>query len=133
MPPAAMSRVADLIVILKKDHELLGIESKPATAAAPLLSRVPLSLIEVSPLHSRNQLLRRTEIIGIIIFRVAGHRHAGRVMKIVVPGGVEPEAPFGRTAKQPRILKLVLGHDQRLAPAGGFAHPTADRRQDMIR
>ncbi len=127
-----MRRIANLIVILQEDDKLLGVESKTGSTAASLLPGVPLSLIEVTPFHRRNEFLGRALVIGVVVFCVPGHRHAGRMMKIVVPGGVEPKTALLDRSQQPRVLMLVFGDDERLPRAGRLAHATRDRRQYVV-
>src|SRR5262249_61799884 len=100
-----------------------------AGAALPL---VALTLVEIAPLRRRDELLGRAAVAGVVALGLTPERHPHAVMEIVVPQRVEAIAPTVPGPDQPRLLRLVLGHENGGAPPRRHAHLAGDRRQDMI-
>ena len=61
-----------------------------------------------------------------------GERDQRAVVEVVVPERVESVAAAGGRAGEARLLRLVLGDDDRLAPARRLAHPAGDRCEDVF-
>src|SRR5260221_10874117 len=101
-------------MILQEDHELLRISIEGRPSAMSLLSRIPLSLVQISPFDRRDQFLRGALVIGIITFAWTRHRDSCRMVKVVVPGGIESAALLLWPAQSPRVLKFIFREYQRL-------------------
>ena len=87
-------------------------------AAVFLLPVVPLALKQVAPFHSRNDLLRRALIVGVVGVVQTGHGHAAGMMEVVVPAAVETEPVLDRRTQHARLLQFVLGGDDDFPLAG---------------
>ncbi len=74
MQPKSVQRVRDLIVVLQEDHESLGREIEGRRPSAALLPPRPLALIEVAVLRRRDELLRRSRVVGVVRLAPAGER-----------------------------------------------------------
>ncbi len=61
-----------------------------------------------------------------------GGRHPGRMVKVIVPARVQAVSPFLHAAQHVALLVLVFGDHQRRASGRRVAHPTRERRQNVV-
>ena len=113
-------------------HEALRAEIQRHRAAALLLPGIALALKQEAPADRRHQLLRVAEMVREVGFVVAGQRDDRAVVEVVVPERVQPVAAAIRRTHQLRLLRLVLGDQERRALAARLAHAPRDRRHQMF-
>jgi len=92
--PIALGAIADLIVVLDEDHEVLTrkVGRRRATRPAEILGALAL---EREPLRDRARQQRRVGEVGVIAAALAGQGHVDGVVEIVRPHGVEAEPAVG--------------------------------------
>src|SRR5207302_8479023 len=118
--------VRDLVVGLEVVDEAPGPEVQRVGTAGLVLPAVPLTLIEISPFDTRHQLLRPTAVVAQVGLVTARRRDNGAVVEIVVDRGVEVMAAPAPGPQHDRILRLVLGNQQKPAGRGGGPGGGAD-------
>ena len=121
--PFAADGVRDLVVVLQERDERGRRQVQRRGPAALLLPGVPLPLVQVPPLHRRQDLLRGAAVVRVVGLVVAGQRDARAVVEVVVPQRVQAVAAGLGRAHHPRLLRLVLGDQQAAA-----AHPPPTAR-----
>ena len=86
-----------------------GWMSRPGVPLRLLLPFVALALIEIAVLHRRNEFLRRSQIVAVIGFVVAGESHHRGVMEIVIPQAIQAVPALFRRLHQLHLLRFVFG------------------------
>ena len=95
-------------MVLEKRDESRSLKTEGRRAAIPVLPRVPLALIQESPLGQRHELLGRSRVVGVVRLTKTGRGDAGGVVKVVVPDGIEAEASLLPRTECPDILRFIL-------------------------
>src|SRR4030095_10515085 len=102
------------------------------SAASLLLPSIVLALKQKTPFHRRDELLWATAVITVVSLVVTGERDVRRIMKVIVPQCVQPEAASLGCTQQPNILRLILADENCSASAGRFTHALSDGRKNMF-
>ncbi len=131
--PVTARRVGDLIVVLEIVHEALAREAERRAPASLPLPLVALALVQESVLGGGDELLGPAAVVAVVGLVASGERDEGRMVKVVVPQGVERVSAFAAGREQPRLLRFVLTNDQRAARAAGTAHRVDDLAEDVGR
>ena len=100
-------------------------------AAALLVPRVVLSLIEWAAFYGRYELLRCAAVVDVVGLALSSRRHDRHMMKVVAPDVIEAIPALCGRAHDPRILRLRLGDHQYGPRAGGLPSRHADVLQDV--
>src|SRR5262245_23077541 len=132
MQTGARMRVGDLIVVLDVIDEGARFQIDRRRSALLSLPAVILTLIEVAPLQSRYELLRRALVIGVIGFGASGYRHAGRMVKVIVPQRVDTEAAAIGWPRHFRTLRFVFGDDNDATAASSVSCRSRDGFDDVF-
>src|SRR5215475_4818677 len=132
MTSLATPRICDLVMVLNEVHEGRGRNSQSGRPPRFFLPLVPLALKKEAVFDGRDELLRFSQVIGVIGFVAPGHRDHRAMMEIVVPERVNPVTPFLRRPDEDRLLRLVLGDDDSRPASRGLTDAACDGRQDMI-
>src|SRR5690606_25943458 len=113
MPSQTAGRISDLVMVLQKGDELRSVQVEPGRTAKCFLARVPLALVEVTPLDQRNELLRRSLVVTEVILRMTCGGDAGDMVEIVIPAGVAAVTVLIERPQGVRVLVFIFEHDQR--------------------
>ena len=96
------------------------------------LPRVALTLVQEPSPRGGDELVRGPEVVAVIGLAQARQRDHGRVVKVVVPDRVHPEAAGLGRPDQSRVLRLVLRDDEGRATRARAADLARDRGQDVL-
>ena len=119
--PLALGPVADLIVVLQEDHEVVARQIAARRAARPTEIFGGLALIGKAFGDRAFQMLLGAEI-DVIAHRLAGEPAVQRVVEVVRPHCVEAEAARARGQHQLAVVVVGFGdHVDPPAQARGFA------------
>src|SRR6185312_13608739 len=125
--------IADLIVVLQTEHELLGRDpfgGSPSWLAVVL--RV-LAFVDPAASHDPRQLADRAGEILAAPRGIARQQPSSRVMEVVGPDAIEAEAVFRNGPDDLAFVPLVLGDDKDWAIRCGGTGALADLAEDMDR
>src|SRR5262249_37439136 len=123
----------DLIMILDERDERGGRKPEGRRAAPLLLPAITLALIQKAPLQDRYEFLRPTEIVRIVSGVHSSEGDHRGVVEVVVPAGGGSVPSRRDRPPEPRVLRLIFGHEQRGAAARGSAHTSGHRGNDVFR
>lgn len=130
---APATRVGHLIVVLDEGDERGGPNAPRGGTAILSLPGVSLALVEIAVLRCRDELLGYAEVVGVVRLVSARQRDERAVVIVVVPHRVQAVSPFGNGPHHPRVLRLVLRHEQDGAAAGRRARRGRELREDVTR
>ncbi|MCW0423767.1 hypothetical protein NB713_001710 [Xanthomonas sacchari] len=120
--PVAAGAVADLVVVLREDHELVR-RQVAAGFAARVTAVVGLSLEgEAFAEHPRQVLRRRVGKAGVVALVFAGQQHVQAVVEVIVP--LRAVTAFQHAG----LVGLVLQHQVHVAPVGDAGHDRLAQR-----
>src|SRR5215471_925446 len=113
--PAALSfrSVADLVVVLQKDHELAGGQAMSTAAVVALSKRRIASVKHVWMLQCLCQIGEGAEIL-VIAGQLTGQNAVERMMEIIAPLRVDAVAAGFRCPHKSRIVQVAFGDQQQL-------------------
>ena len=129
----AARRVRDLIVVLQKRHERRLRQMQRGSAAHIALPVIVLALKEEAVLRRGDELLRLAACVAVVRLAASGQRHHRTVVKVVVPQRVDPVAALFQRPDQPRVLRLVLRHDEDRTMTCRSTRAPADCGQQVLR
>ena len=103
----ALRAVADLIVILRAHHELLGRYAARRSAVAPLPILGILTLIHVALAQCGGDVLESVKV-RVVPGRLAGEKAMQGVVEIILPMRLERVAAARRRMHQPRVVEIAF-------------------------
>ena len=112
--PVAEGAVADLVVVLGEDDELLGRAIVGAGAEAPPAEGRVGAVVHVRAVEGLGQLRHLAELL-VPARALAGEQRAQGVVEVVGPDGVVAVAALARRADDLGVVEAALGDDQRAA------------------
>src|SRR5450432_2204464 len=112
MTAGAIRGICHLIVILNEENfgSRRRLQSRSSTAL--LLPFIVLPLIQEPVFYSRDELLRLSQIVGVIRLIAAGQRHHGAVMEVIIPQSIQTIAAFIGRLNQLHVLRLIFADDE---------------------
>ena len=130
MQPRPGGGIRHLVVVLEKMHEPMSRDVEREPTAPLLLPGVPLPLIQVSPFHGGDELLRRATVVRVVRFPTAGGGDQRGVVEVIRPHAVETET-LGFGPHKPRILRFVFGDDDDGLATGRRSRRVGDLLQEI--
>src|SRR5262245_19949915 len=110
MQASAEADVRDLIVVLEKVDETAGRQIEGEAAAAALLPRVPLALVERAEARQGRELGSVAEIVSEIGVAPAGGGDKRGMMPVLAPERVEAVRERAVRLQEPRVLRFALSN-----------------------
>ena len=112
--PVAEGAVADLVVVLVEDDELLGRAVVGAGAEAPPAEGRVAAVVDVRAMEGLGQLRHLPELL-VPPRALAGQQRVQGVVEVVGPHGVVAVAALAGGADDLGVVQAALGDDQRAA------------------
>ena len=113
----ALGAIADLVMILRAHHQLIGPYTVRAAAMAALAMDGILALIHVAIAKRPRQIFDTVEI-HVVADGLARHLTVQRVVEIVGPVRIQAEAAAFGGIHEPGIIQVAFGDEHDLAVAG---------------
>ncbi len=126
----AEGTIADLVVILRADDELVRRDIERRTAVRALAVSRVLTVEHVALLERLREVAERSEI-RVITAALAGEERVDRVVKIVHPMRVESVAAARGTVDEAGIVEIALGDEDARTPV--TAESSATRAASVSR
>ncbi len=127
--PVAVGAVADLVVVLREDDELLGRDVVGRRAEAPPAKARVLPVVHVRAMERLGQLRHMAEL-GVVAVVLVGHQRAQRMVEVVGPGGVAGVAAALTGAHHAWVVEPALGDHERARV--DLVHTAGHRGDDVL-